>query len=836
MMMKRLLLLIIANLLFMAVTAFATFVIIKNDGTIVRLDVEKLPVEQSGESFTINGIDVNDIAHIYNKVWNKYDDYERAFKQGYLSSKYYTYDRKKQITSQEFKAMLKPMIEKFRPDSIDYFNNHITDYNAPLTRGMAACMAYYVARCINVETANINVVLTLPEDMWSDWDYDVYLKVFPYIDDAGEEDYPEDKYWRSTGFGTVLTPWMWNHNHWSDYSNIQVIAMDFEAVSYHWSNAFTWEDAVRAVTRLYDSINKEIEIEYVDIDDPRVTTPDPSLFTNELLTYAAAKEVESINDLPRLYGIPVSGGGAGHEFYTVFNLQPIELEEMADWGFNSVRFTCSFLLLFSRDVSKANLTYLQKLDQLVATAMECGLHMTFCFFDVPGCIQYLTEDTYSDYELDFDILNTEKRQQARKVWHIIATRYKDVPNVNLSFYPASTGMLMHPEGFGIAEGFTFDEVCEWNDFLIDAIREISPQRFIRFEAIKEDLDLIDFKAFEDKTRQTYHHVKHVMEKYDNVRPVIGHMDMAYGFATYQVNAGSLSGGGNIDFAQHSAYIPTYPARIYCLNERIGGNENKLTLDGCLPKGTVIDFYLAKAEPGTLTFAADGTTLHQESFDKSQDFKVGYYLNFACPFAESDKKVEIVLTDDVNEIIVTADGEGWFTWSGISVTLPEQYTVEKWRYDHQWDVELGILAPEDFHQEFYKKATSTVQIGVFGNSDGGNHITIHDNVTYSSESILYESSAESYDLLMKNVTDYYPRWTFWNEDINITDNESVLRFFDDMMAAAQKYNVDVWCAVQGNMMNEYYAPYHNAGYEGEEFGRHHNFNVKLLRILQKYMDK
>ena len=197
--------LLFSVLFIFAITAFATFVIIKHDGTIVRINLDKLPVEQSGESFTINGIDVNDIAHIYNKVWDKYDDYERAFKQGYLSSKYFTYDRKKQITSQEFKAMLKPLIEKYQPDSMAYFNEYITDYDVPLTRGMAACMTYYTARCIDVETANINVSIPQPDDMWSEWDNDLYLKVFPHINYAGDEDYPEDKSWRSTDFGSPRT-------------------------------------------------------------------------------------------------------------------------------------------------------------------------------------------------------------------------------------------------------------------------------------------------------------------------------------------------------------------------------------------------------------------------------------------------------------------------------------------------------------------------------------------------------------------------------------------------------------------------------------------------------
>ena len=61
--------------LFVAATAFATFVIVKKDGTVISSILEKLTIEQNGESFTINGVEVKDVAHIYNKVWDKSDDY-----------------------------------------------------------------------------------------------------------------------------------------------------------------------------------------------------------------------------------------------------------------------------------------------------------------------------------------------------------------------------------------------------------------------------------------------------------------------------------------------------------------------------------------------------------------------------------------------------------------------------------------------------------------------------------------------------------------------------------------------------------------------------------------
>ena len=51
--------------LLVAATAFATFVIVKSNGTLITAVSDKLSFEQNGSSFTVNGIDVKDIAHIY---------------------------------------------------------------------------------------------------------------------------------------------------------------------------------------------------------------------------------------------------------------------------------------------------------------------------------------------------------------------------------------------------------------------------------------------------------------------------------------------------------------------------------------------------------------------------------------------------------------------------------------------------------------------------------------------------------------------------------------------------------------------------------------------------
>ena len=184
------------------------------------------------------------------------DDYDRAFLMDYLNKSYFEKERTAQVQSQEFKAMLKPLIQEFAPDSMNYFNKYITDYEVPLTRGMAACMAYYTARSIGAETNNA-AVGEQPEDIW-DGDINNYDDLLPHWQDPGEKDAPADMFWRGTVFGGRMTCWYWNFWHVSDKSGINVIGLDKEANSFHWNNPLTWEDAIRAITRLLDSIDPNI--------------------------------------------------------------------------------------------------------------------------------------------------------------------------------------------------------------------------------------------------------------------------------------------------------------------------------------------------------------------------------------------------------------------------------------------------------------------------------------------------------------------------------------------------------------------------------------------------
>jgi hypothetical protein len=328
------------------------------------------------------------------------------------------------------------------------------------------------------------------------------------------------------------------------------------------------------------------------------------------------------------------------------------------------------------------------------------------------------------------------------------------------------------------------------------------------------------------------HTDH-FSKYTNICPMLNWMEMAIAFYEYN------DGDGNIDYAHHSVWVPTYPITLYDGN-RCVHDDHIVLIDGCLPKGTTIDFYISDAGSETsINISVDGKTKVEEYFEESQGFNMGFAMAYGEQFRKSDKKYSISLEETANEITMSAP-KGVFNWCGIEVKLPEEYTVERWRKDSDWDYQLGWIAEEDFHMgEFYKKPTSSVLIGALSldwDMTEGFHFTIYDDVTFTSDHIYAQSNRDHIESLFKAVSEKYPLWAVRTEDILVIDMDGALRFWDDATDIIKKYKGHLWGSEVTLLSREELAPYRIAGYEGENYKGHHNFNVKLLKVLQKYMDK
>lgn len=176
-------------------------------------------------------------------------DYDRAFQRGYVGDEYIVRDRQSQITSLEFKSLLKPLVEKFAPDSIGYFNSRISDEDVPIVRSTAAMMAYYVARCIGATEINNRHHHSAEANFWEEAWGPEHGQVLPHAHDPLAES-PD-------GWQESVCALLWNDDHVSPFSGRQVVAYVNSDECYAWSKPFTWDDAICAITRLYDSIDPE---------------------------------------------------------------------------------------------------------------------------------------------------------------------------------------------------------------------------------------------------------------------------------------------------------------------------------------------------------------------------------------------------------------------------------------------------------------------------------------------------------------------------------------------------------------------------------------------------
>ena len=202
-------------------------------------------------------------------------------------------------------------------------------------------------------------------------------------------------------------------------------------------------------------------------------------------------------------------------------------------------------------------------------------------------------------------------------------------------------------------------------------------------------------------------------------------------------------------------------------------------------------------------------------------------------------MSVTLASDAKEVTLSVS-RGLLFWCGIEVVLPESYTVERWWTPSAWDVELGWITEEEASQGWIKKPTSTVQIGSTDDPNlsemgRGLHLTVHEDVTITSD--VYGQSNKDYtELLVKENCESAPNWSCRFEDILVTDRVGAEKYWDETLEIFKRYKVDAWISALGLLSEEQLAPFRICDYEGEDFEGHHNFNVKLLRILQKYMDK
>lgn len=804
--------------LFVAATAFATFVIVKKDGKFVRSRTEQLAIEQKGSSFTLNGVDVKDIANIYNRDWRSSDDYERAFTEKYLSADLYVAARKTPVRSQKFKNMLKPLIEKYAPDSIAYFNSRIADVDVPLTRCLAVGMCFYTARCIGALTRNSNASRELGEHFWDGiWDNNDMYKLLPYENKYKSEGGEYDR--------VLIDALLWNDGHVSSVSNREVVSPYGDSGNWDWDQPFTWENAVRAITRLHDSVGKgNEEVVYVPITDKQATTPDPEIISEDVLAIAAKSKVTKLSELRKLCGPQTAERMNGTSNIPITNWTRY-VEDAARWGFNSFLYMFPANNLIHWENMTANMNYLRMLDRLVAACVENDITLRIEADCLPGAGLYFVEgDKFAEYEEDFTFSLTAC-EKGCKMWKMLSERYKDIPSEYLIFTP------VHGKYNPQKHKATADAVAKYMCKLIDQILAVSPNRFIYYSYTGNG----DVESITNAQAKKYYET--IESKYDNVRILRNFYELPYVFYT-------ITPGINMDLGNHSSFIIDYPLTVYSACPDIS-YRNQLIIDGCLPAGTKIDLYIKStdvyAEGEKFKITADESVVYEEDIPAGNKIYVSGYrgteIYSSCfPYAESEKKVSITLDKDVKMLTLSCSEHCFLKWCGMDVYLPEAYQVERWYQASQYDVAMGY---EEW--SWGPRKTSRIMISPNmnpGESDKGHRLTIHEDVTFTSDGIISQSNKETVNAWGKTIRKFSPQCATEVEAQNYggATQESMIRYCDDVYGMLHDNGFDFWISDFDILYDESASYYRIAWRKVEPFEGYANFNVELLRTLQKHQYK
>ena len=287
-------------------------------------------------------------------------------------------------------------------------------------------------------------------------------------------------------------------------------------------------------------------------------------------------------------------------------------------------------------------------------------------------------------------------------------------------------------------------------------------------------------------------------------------------------------GEDVDLSNYSMFKPEYPVTNYGVNDTIP-DGGELTIDGFLPAGTVIDLYLAYADgQSALTITGDGTELYHEELS-SGDYRPGRPLSSFYPYATSDKKISVTLAETTDEVAISARGAD-IKWCGMDVILPEEYAVERWYMNSGRD---NFFEDE---ARFLWLATSTVMISPSERCETW-HITIRDDVTFTTEEVFAEANAETIEHWCSEISDFSPQCIVRYEDACFslgTTQGSILRYYEDVLSTFEKYGFS-WLSNDYELIlqesTNRIADAEVVEYDGYDF-----VNLALLELLQKYQEK
>lgn len=715
-------------------------------------------------------------------------------------------DGSRQITSTEFRSLLVSLIQKMEPDKAEWFQQQVTTFSKPLLRGEGFVMAYYAAACVGADTHNNSFDNRKADgnDFWDGNGYD-FDPLFPHIWDGPVKFSTDNNSWHNY----YTAAFLWSFWHSSPISGGQVFEYDEAAGSMRQKEPLKVGEAVDAAVRIYDSYTAPVQ--YNALTDESVVNYDPTIITDALLNKANALPAVTSKNMPVWKGFVLSNGGS-YENTDIVESQN-DLRNIANWGFNSIRLMLTYRTLFDENVKTANVGNFKKLDTLIAAAIRYHLHMDLLTFSLPGrWTSYDTTTFKTVASLDL-FTNPDRQREANTLWAVLAERYKNIPSSVLSFCP-----IWEAQNTSLSSGldvtpYTVDDVANVYSQLIDTIRKASSNRLILFEPTPNnsaDSILTESKKIKDT----------IEGKYTNVVMMSNFCEMPFVYAEMTAVAGE-----HIDHNNHSMFKPAYPTTIYATQYHFD-HGSALNMNGALVAGTKLDLYLSKVNGnGEFQIVADGKTIYNEAMTTTS-FHVDTPLSGYYPYAQSDKHISITLPSDVKDLQISYSGN-WFEWSGMEVTLPDNYSVKRWWFPSMYDAAKN--GTEQSSPEL--KDTSTIMISPYNYNTGGT-ITINPDITYKTSEIRAQSNQQTIEAWAKMMHEYSPNLVVRFENAGFSVgciHDSALKYYDDLLTAFDKYGIswysnDYFLLLRGPV---FYAGITTVPYNGM------SLDIDMLKLFQSH---
>ena len=750
------------------------------------------------------------------------DEIDRAYQLGF-ASKAQLHNPNKTMTTKAYRAMLVKMIKRTgKSGATKVFDNNVKKYNKKILRGEAFIMTYYAALAIGADTFIRENGLEQEEQdklyekpsYWNDKGC-ALKKLFPNVSKESKL-YPE--FGHNGGWDQKTMGYYWASCQTSHKTGRNIFTWT-KTYNMRSTKALTVKEAIYAVVRLFDSMpaGKDYDT-MVSVDSDRAVTMDGTLMTNLIKKKIKALPDITSKNAPAWRG-PVLLGNAWFATDTELRFYDMDVHNVANWGFNSARYNLCYESFFNEDATQVNLDNLKKLDELIVSAIRYGIHFDIQLVTLPGRTAKADENFQTTASLDL-FVNPERQKEAERVWTILAKRYRDIPNAALTFVP-----LWEPTNYDLSSGlqapaYTDADVYNTTKKLIQAIRSQDPKRLIICEPCSNNsAEMVD--KYAEMFKNTY------LKGTDNLIYQANYCQEAYVYAEM-----TDTEGASIDLHNHSMFKPEYPTAIYAAAKHIYPGHS-LSLSGCLPEGTKLEIYLEQVNgKGEFAIRADEKSLYTESLSNTT-YKTGEHVSWCYPFAESDKKIDITLKENVNELELSFSGET-LKWSGINVILPEKYAVNRWYYECYYDaVQDGRTGNEIHPAEL--RPTSTVMICP-NSIDTGRRIEILSSVEYRSEAMFQEANATVAKEWTDTIAKHVPKAQIRLESPTFslgTSQASAEQYFEDSLGAMNAQGFGWYISdFFSSLVLQIYAKDILAGGRAVDYKNYHNFNPELLKKLQE----